>query len=162
MLNRKIVLLGSFAVGKTALATRYVEDRFDQEYGATEGVRIFKKRLDLDEQRVNLGIWDVGHVHDYASLPASYLRSAHAIIYVLDLSRKATLLAMEDDLEVIRAHADGIPRILVGNKTDLINQAELGTLMKGQNPPIDLICSALNGDRVDELFSRACELSLGV
>jgi len=40
MLQKKVCLLGAFAVGKTSLVKRYVEDGWSEKYLTTVGVQI--------------------------------------------------------------------------------------------------------------------------
>ena len=45
VMQKKVCLLGDFAVGKTSLVRRYVEGRFDDKYLSTIGVKISRKTL---------------------------------------------------------------------------------------------------------------------
>src|SRR5512136_1257378 len=45
VIQKKVCLLGEFAVGKTSLVRRFVEGRFDDRYLSTIGVRISRKTL---------------------------------------------------------------------------------------------------------------------
>ncbi|RLI52902.1 MAG: hypothetical protein DRO87_12445, partial [Candidatus Thorarchaeota archaeon] len=56
----KTVLIGEGGVGKTSLAVRYTEDRFDQQMKMTIGVNFATKRVDIDGQDITLLIWDLG------------------------------------------------------------------------------------------------------
>jgi GTPase SAR1 family protein len=47
MVQKKICLLGAFAVGKTSLVTQFVDSIFSENYHTTVGVRIEKKALSL-------------------------------------------------------------------------------------------------------------------
>ena len=44
-LQKKICMVGSFAVGKTSLVERYVRSIFSEEYKTTIGVKIDKKTV---------------------------------------------------------------------------------------------------------------------
>ena len=44
--QKKVCMLGAFAVGKSSLVRRMVEGRFSERYATTVGVRI--ERLDLE------------------------------------------------------------------------------------------------------------------
>ena len=48
MIQKKICLLGGFAVGKTSLVSRFVHSIFSDRYLTTVGVKIEKKSLTLD------------------------------------------------------------------------------------------------------------------
>ena len=52
MLKKKVVMLGSWGVGKTSLVRQYVEQAFDEKYLSTLGVKIDKKRVQLEDQEV--------------------------------------------------------------------------------------------------------------
>ncbi len=52
MVQKKICLLGAFAVGKTSLVTQFVDSIFSDKYHTTVGVRIEKKALSLGGERV--------------------------------------------------------------------------------------------------------------
>jgi GTPase SAR1 family protein len=47
MVQKKICMLGAFAVGKTSLVTRFVDSSFSEKYHTTMGVRIEKKACSL-------------------------------------------------------------------------------------------------------------------
>ena len=57
MMQKKVCLLGTFAVGKTSLTDRFVESIFSDRYRTTVGVRICKKPLEVDSQPLNLIIF---------------------------------------------------------------------------------------------------------
>ena len=43
ILRKKVVLLGDSAVGKTSMVRRFVEDKFDDKYITTIGVKVSKR-----------------------------------------------------------------------------------------------------------------------
>ena len=48
MIQKKICMLGAFAVGKTSLVAQYVSSLFSEKYLSTVGVKIDKKQLTVD------------------------------------------------------------------------------------------------------------------
>jgi GTPase SAR1 family protein len=48
MISRKVILTGSFGVGKTSLFTQFIYNKFDDKYLTTIGVKVNKKSLDID------------------------------------------------------------------------------------------------------------------
>ena len=46
MLQKKICILGAFAVGKTSLVSRFVHSMFSEKYQTTMGVKIDKKTIE--------------------------------------------------------------------------------------------------------------------
>ncbi|MBK8429800.1 MAG: hypothetical protein IPL28_00260 [Chloroflexi bacterium] len=59
-IQKKVCLLGDFAVGKTSLVRRFVEGRFDDRYLSTIGVKISRKTITRAEYILNLLVWDLG------------------------------------------------------------------------------------------------------
>ena len=59
MIQKKICLLGPFAVGKTSLIRRFVDSIFSDKYLTTIGVKIDKKALTIENKDINLMIWDI-------------------------------------------------------------------------------------------------------
>lgn len=49
-IQKKVCVLGDFAIGKTSLIRRFVEGRFDEAYLSTIGTHISRKPLDLGGQ----------------------------------------------------------------------------------------------------------------
>jgi GTPase SAR1 family protein len=56
----KIVTVGAASVGKTSIIIRYSTGTFREHYSPTLGVGFAYKKMDVDEDSVNLQIWDLG------------------------------------------------------------------------------------------------------
>src|ERR1043165_1179544 len=92
MLQKKICMLGAFAVGKTSLVTRYVKSIFSENYLTTVGVKIDKKTVTVDSTEVNLILWDLAGEDEFVQLQTSYLKGSSGYILVSDGTRSDTLL----------------------------------------------------------------------
>ena len=58
--SKKICLLGDFAVGKTSLVRRFVDNQFSDTYLSTIGVKISRKLLSVEENHtLQIIIWDL-------------------------------------------------------------------------------------------------------
>ena len=156
MIQKKVCMLGGFAVGKTSLIRRFLTNLFSEQYQSTIGVSVDKKTVSVDEQPVTLVLWDLYGEDDYQRLRESYLRGASGYILVMDGTRKATLdtaLALQDTaVRVLGA----VPFVAVINKADLrseweIEEQAIGRLRE-RNWTV-LSGSAKLGQGVDELFS---------
>ena len=82
----KILLVGDSAVGKSSLAERYAEGRFDPKFIATIGVDFKIRALDMDGKAVKLQIWDTAGQERFRCITTSYYRGAHGIILTYDLT----------------------------------------------------------------------------
>jgi small GTP-binding protein len=120
--QKKICMLGAFAVGKTSLVKRYVSSVFSETYLTTVGVKIDKKAVQLAGKVINLILWDLAGEDDIASLRMSYLRGSAGYVLVADGTRRATL----DVAVSLRARVDAevgvLPFVLLLNKSDLVDQ----------------------------------------
>ena len=159
MLQKKICLLGAFAVGKTSLVMRYVDSIFSDKYHTTVGVKIDKKQLTVDEQDVTLMIWDLAGQDDLTRLRTSYLRGAAGYIVVADGTRPFSLETAFNMYKEAREFTGDVPFVIALNKADLQNsgkwQVDAALLATLQEQGAEIILtSAKDDEHVEELFQR--------
>jgi small GTP-binding protein len=159
-MQKKICLIGAFAVGKSSLTERFVKSIFSERYHTTVGVRIQKRVVELANGPINLIIWDLAGEDELVSLRTSYLRGAAGYILVADGTRRETLtkaVQLHDCAERILGSA---PFILMVNKTDRVEdwaleEADLDELArKGWQI---FRTSAKTGEGVSDGFIRLAE-----
>ena len=63
--QKKVCMLGAFAVGKSSLVRRMVEGRFSDRYATTVGVRIERLDMDCRGQALRLLLWDIAGDDDF-------------------------------------------------------------------------------------------------
>lgn len=123
-IQKKICLLGDFAVGKTSLIRRFVEGRFDDKYLSTIGAKIDRKQLTLQRETgltdLTLLIWDLAGGEKFSHMVSSYYRGAAGALLVCDLTRPETLATLERYVHEFWQINPGTPLIMVGNKVDLV------------------------------------------
>ena len=118
-------MLGAFAVGKTSLVQRFVNSIFSDKYKTTLGVKIDKKTIELENQDVDLILWDLAGEDEFMKVRSSYLRGSSGAILVADGTRPETLdIAVELNHKVNR-EVGQIPFVLLINKSDLLNDWEI-------------------------------------
>lgn len=125
MIHKKVGLLGAFAVGKTSLVQRFVRGLFSDKYLTTLGVKIDKKSLQVNNQDVELIVWDLGGEDEFMKVRLSYLRGASGIFLVVDGTRAETLdtaLALQKKVE---DEIGRIPFSLLINKADLASEWDI-------------------------------------
>lgn len=155
LVQRKVCLLGDFAVGKTSLVRRFVEGRFDDRYFSTIGVKISRKTVIYGERPYNLLIWDLADGETYRA-GNTYLRGAAGALVVCDLTRQQSLRSLVDYMTRVRQANPGIAAMMVANKSDLaaqqvINPAELQALSVELTAPY-VMTSAKTGAGVEYAF----------
>jgi len=157
MIQKKICLLGAFAVGKTSLIRRYVQSVFDEKYISTIGVKVDKKSLTVAGREMQLLIWDIQGKEDNKAVPESYLRGMAGGLIVLDGTRKETLGSLQALKHQVRSVVGEVPFVVLINKLDLYAQWEIS-----ENDIARLIdrrfsvlrTSAKTGEQVEEAFQR--------
>lgn len=164
MLQKKICMLGSFAVGKTSLVRRYVESIYSDAYHTTVGVKIDKKMVQVGQQEVTMVLWDLYGEDEFQKMRWSYVRGASGYLLVADGTRRATFekaLALE---EGVRQAVGALPFIFVLNKADLASSWEIDASMESQLAAEGwdvMRTSAKTGENVEAAFRKLTEKMLG-
>ena len=155
MIQKKICLLGAFAVGKTSLIKRFVESIFSDKYLTTIGVKIDKKSLSIANKDINLMIWDLEGEDDYTKIKSSYLRGASGYILVADGTRAETLNTALAIHRSTQALLGPVPAILAMNKVDIEDQwLVTPEAISNIDKTLPLIkTSAKSGVNVDQAFT---------
>jgi small GTP-binding protein len=155
MLQKKICLLGAFAVGKTSLVARFVKGIFSDKYHTTIGVKIDKKLLSVGAQQVNLLVWDLAGEDEFLQVRMSYLRGSAGYLLVVDGTRPATLETALQLQKRVEETVGQVPFLVVLNKSDLTNEWAItdeviaALLAKGWEI---IKTSARSGTEVEEAF----------
>ena len=114
MIQKKVCMVGLFGTGKSSLVQRFVHSLFSERYLSTVGVKIDRKALQLDSAEVTLVLWDLAGRDKHEDITASYLRGAHAVLYVADGTRRETCDQLPELRAIVResSAADAAPRIV--------------------------------------------------
>ena len=159
----KICVVGDFAVGKTSLVERFVNNHFSDKYLTTVGVKIDTKEISLAEPTVlvKLVIWDVAGAEEFGSREFAYLRGAAGLVFVVDGTRASTLAsAMSLKAQIQELYGER-PSVLLLNKNDLASQWQLD---RGQPDSLGddfsqvFATSAKTGDEVEIALTTLAEL----
>jgi small GTP-binding protein len=155
MMQKKICLLGGFAVGKTSLVRRFVCNVFSDHYRTTIGVTVEKKSVTVDNQEVMLVLWDLYGEDEFQRVRDSYLRGSSGYILVMDGTRKATLDTALALHEMATRAIGAVPFVSIINKADVRSEWEIDECaiqqLRERGWPV-LFGSAKLGQGVEELF----------
>ena len=152
MISKKIVLTGCFGVGKTSLFNKFLYQKFSEKYLTTIGVKVDKKVIDVNGNKISLLIWDIAGEVAQDKVPQSYFLGSSAIIYVFDLTRPSTWLNIQADIEYLQNLLNGVLIKVVGNKIDLISPGQLENIKSDLPLPWDILTSAKTGENVEDMF----------
>ena len=160
--QRKICLIGATGVGKTSLVRRYVESSFSESYLATVGVKVDRKRLEIDGQRVSLMLWDLQGEEDGQVVRMAYLRGAAGYLIVIDGTRPETF-AVAERLQHRAAGVAQMPFVALVNKSDRYGEwtqsIEAIDRLRAARWQL-LFTSAKTGEGVEEAFRAIAERTL--
>ncbi|MBA6390981.1 GTP-binding protein [Colwellia sp. BRX10-3] len=162
MIQKKICLLGASSVGKTSLVKQFVEGIFSEKYLTTIGVKIDKKTIFLENEEIQLMLWDMEGNDTYNVFQERYLRGAAGYIIVVDQTR-ATSLHEGLDIHTLVRQVTDCPAILAINKSDLPATWNMDdSENKSYQNLFDLqfSTSAKTGSNVEEMFSALAKLLL--
>lgn len=122
MTQKKVCMLGAFAVGKTSLVERFVRSLFSDRYLTTIGVKIDKKVVRAGAGEVGLVIWDLAGEDRFQRVRTSYLRGAAGYLLVVDGTRRSTLDEAIGIHERVEGEHGTLPFVLLLNKADLATE----------------------------------------
>jgi small GTP-binding protein len=155
MMQKKVCMLGGFAVGKTSLVRRFVSNVFSDHYQTTIGVTVEKKCVSVENREVALMLWDLYGEDEFQHVRESYLRGSSSYILVMDGTRRATLDTAVTLQQTAARIVGNVPFVSIINKADLRSEWEI------DEPAIEqlrergwtvLFGSAKLGQGVEELF----------
>lgn len=161
-LTSKVCIVGDFAVGKTSVVERFVNNHFSEKYLSTVGVKIDTKELEFPERNAaqKLVIWDVAGSDRFGQAEFAYLRGANGYIFVADGTRPATLGSVDNLRDQIEGQYGAAPTVLLINKRDLVGDWEVNDkrLEQLQTAYSDVyLTSAKSGDDVEQAIRRLAE-----
>ena len=151
-ISKKVILSGSFGVGKTSLFTKFMYNAFDERYLTTIGVKVDKKELDIDGRKLTLIVWDIAGEVTQDKVPKTYFLGASGVIYVFDLTRPSTYSNIEEDIAYLNKILSGGTITIVGNKKDLVTDQDVETIKQSLPVDCNLFTSAKTGEQVEAVF----------
>jgi small GTP-binding protein len=157
LIKKKICMLGAFAVGKTSLVQRYVENIFSEKYQTTIGVKISKKVVAVENKTMELVLWDLAGKNGISEMRTTYLRGASGYLLVLDKTRVNTIDVALDIHKLSQEVLGEVPFLILLNKWDLqgkwdIDELTIANLRRNMGETV--ITSAKTGMGVNEAFER--------
>ncbi len=158
MIQKKICMLGAFAVGKTSLVARYVHGIFSEKYQTTVGVKIDKKVVEVGHQEVSLVLWDLYGEDQFQRVQPFYLRGSSGYLLVADGTRAETLEVAQSIQLRAQEVLGSVPFILMLNKRDLpweVSEAQVDEL-RARGWEIRYT-SAKTGEGVEDSFTALAQ-----
>jgi small GTP-binding protein len=148
-------MVGDFAVGKTSLTQRFVNNSFSEKYLTTIGVKIDNVVI----EDLKLIVWDVAGRDVLSSINTSYLAGAAGIIIVADGTRASTIDSVHDLAEQSYTKIGKVPTVVAINKKDEaewdLAPSQESMFAKKDWPWFET--SAKSGEKVSDLFAALAQ-----
>ena len=113
-------LIGDSGVGKTGLLLRFADNIFTETLQSTIGIDYKTRTIELDGKVIRLQIWDSAGQERFMKISPNFLRPAHGIIVVYDVTNQESFDNVRKWLREIDCYAsENVSKLLVGNKCDL-------------------------------------------
>lgn len=118
----KVVLLGKEYGGKTSLVERYLNDRFlDLPYQNTIGAAFGAKRIDVNNKKITVGIWDTAGGERYEAMSRIYYRGARGAVVCYDLTDSISFERAKFWVTELKKHEENCRLYLCGTKKDIVD-----------------------------------------
>ena len=157
----KCVLIGDYGVGKSSIASRYINNTYNDKNTPTLGVDFYTKIIHFKEKAFKFHIWDTAGQERFLAIIKNYLRDLNVCFIVFDLTNRKSFENLENWLYILSENNNNeyLTKILVGNKFDgkpEVNQDEIDYFCKKYN--MDYYeCSAKVNYKLKDFFIGACE-----
>ncbi len=160
----QLIMVGESGVGKTSLIRRYTNNIFNTNHLETIGIEFFNKEERINDQIIQIKLWDTAGQEIFHSLTKNFYRKADGIIIVYDITNKESFERIQDWVKSVYDNTDTykeIQMIIVGNKIDLEERREVSKeegLKIGKYFEIDFFeASAKNAEGVRNFMIKIIE-----
>ncbi len=123
--NKKIIVAGDGAAGRTTLLTRYTENYFNPETRITIGLQIFTKSLNIDNKNIKFIFWVLAGQERWRFFQPDFFKGADGAILAFDLTRARLLNNIGGWVNILRSWNQDLPIIFIGMKYDLKDSIEV-------------------------------------
>lgn len=83
------------------------------------GIDFKIKYIYIDDKRIRLQIWDTAGQERFRTITTAYYRGAHGIVFVYDVTNRASFNAIDECVRNVRIHAAAnVALMLIGHQLD--------------------------------------------
>jgi len=153
----KLIVIGDELVGKTSILNRFKSNQFNAIYEPTVGLEFQSIPILIDDQSVNLLLYDMSGHQKFRSLIPLYTSDANIILLIYDISKYESFNNIDKWYSSLNnLNKKEVIFAVVGNKCDLDynRKVQIGEAQKFANEHSCIFqeVSAMNGDGIQELF----------
>lgn len=125
----KVIVVGNGRVGKTSMITRFAKGVMTDNYKKTIGTDFMEKEITLKKsgENVKLMLWDTAGQEMFSKLTRNYYKGSGAVVYVFSTTDRDSFEEIENWKAKVEDECGNICSVLVQNKIDLLDQAEMSS-----------------------------------
>jgi len=158
----KVIVIGESGVGKSNILNRWIKGNFGIDLAITTQSQLYQKLFRVSNPKnhnpesVAVQLWDTAGQERFLSITRQFYRNAKGVVIVYDTTARVTFNAIQKWYNVVTEEIDikDVNIILIGNKTDLVNQREVesseGINFASKNYMSFLETSALDGSNCNK------------
>ena len=157
----KVVILGDPSVGKTSSILRFTDNVFLRAYIPTMGLNLTQKRFKINDNSLELVLWDIGGQQKFETIRKQFYDGASAYILLFDLTNArsfAKIPKWQEDIVSYLGKKSQINGYLIGNKIDLIKDrivSVIDGIRLAKALDVDYFeSSALTGHNIEFYFQK--------
>jgi len=141
------------------MIVRYLTDQFNIDIGKTMGVDIRIKKLEINEITVTLQIWDFVGENRFRIMFPIYARGSSGGIFMYDITKKTSLMNIDEWVSIFKNINPQSPVIMVGGKLDLqekraVSIEEAISISKSYDFYDYFECSAKTSENIENIFNK--------
>ena len=156
----KVIILGSFGVGKTTIIKKLTSEEIDNEYLPTISADIKNIQIKVNDKIIQIQFWDTCGNEQFIEKTPNLFKNISATILVFAIDDKNSFNAIEKWYNVLKNYSFDNIIFLIGNKIDANKEREVkkeeGEEIKNKYSNIKMFfeTSCILDNNIDLLFGN--------
>lgn len=169
----KVIIVGTFAIGKTSIIYRFLSDLFSEDHVPTVGSETKKKKItNSNGKEVMLYLWDTSGEERFATIVGILYNNSNAVLICFDFQNEDSKNKIDDYVSNAHMRSDGCAFFLVATKIDLFSN-ERDQINDFLNSKVEYLTekfpthqfytsmtSAKTGEGINELFTAIADVEI--
>ena len=171
--NLKVIIVGSYSIGKTALIKRFYSNAFSEDHEATVQAEMKSITLtnEFKQEKVVLNVWDTAGEERFESLAPIFFKNSQVAFVCFDFQDETSKNKIDTYVKIIESSSPDCVIYLVATRIDKTeNNDEISEFLKAKINEIStkypgftfytFQTSAKSGEGVNELFQHVANADI--
>lgn len=167
----KVIIVGTYSIGKTALLHRWLYDSFTNEYVSTIGAQVLKKKVTTSDQReVILNVWDTSGEERFSEVLSIFYNNSNAVFVCFDINNEESIKKIKNYVSSAHIRSANCTFFLVATRVDLHedDRGKIDDILSLKEEELkneyenhqfySCVTSAKTGEGINELFQLAADV----